>query len=97
LGHRIRIFATVIKRLEAKEGSTEIVEIDVSSLDQPLISTGSRSRFMVNSIFCDCRLRHLSTERAPEKRNGPSSGELEAVMQLADTVPGEVFNCDRDQ
>ena len=33
----------------------------------------------------------------PEKRNGPSSGELEAVMELADTVPGEVFSCDRDR
>ena len=29
--------------------------------DQLRLSIGSRSRFMVNSIFCDCRWRQLST------------------------------------
>jgi hypothetical protein len=32
-----------------------------STRRQPPDSTGSRSRFIVNSIFCDCRWRQLST------------------------------------
>jgi hypothetical protein len=31
------------------------------------------------------------------KETAPALGEPEAVMELADTVPGEVFNCDRDR
>ena len=33
----------------------------------------------------------------PRKETAPALGELEAVVELADTVPGEVFNCDRDR
>jgi len=33
----------------------------------------------------------------PRKETAPALGELEAVMELADTVPGEVFSCDRDR
>ena len=33
----------------------------------------------------------------PRKETAPALGEPEAVMELADTVPGEVFNCDRDR
>ena len=33
----------------------------------------------------------------PRKETAPALGEPEAVMELADTVPGEVFSCDRDR
>jgi hypothetical protein len=55
----------------------------------------SGGRALPHEFFADERVSwHRLT---PEKRNGPSSGELEAVMELADTLPGEVFSCDRDR
>jgi hypothetical protein len=67
-------------------------------------SAGKRWKYSAASFLAAVRPREfLADERVswhrltPEKRNGPSSGELEAVMELADTVPGEVFNCDRDR
>ncbi len=68
--------------------------IAVSNRDQPPASTGSRNRFMVNSIFCDCKV-------APALDRGLVAILREALeifrgdLFSRDAQPGEFFTDER--
>src|SRR5258708_21634888 len=77
-----------------------LVKVSIRSLAaQQRPSIGSRSRFIVNSMFCDCRWRQLSTSvwyRSFGKRwnrgDRPPAGEvaLRAWRKSARAITGEI-------
>jgi hypothetical protein len=59
---------------------------------------GKSRRHQRNACARSSRPKGVSWHRlTPGKETAPALGELEAVRELPDTVPGEVFNCDRDR
>ncbi len=76
-----------VESFPASSLRTKIMGAKVSPApDQPRPSIGSRNRFMVNSIFCDCSSRQLSTSvmyRSFGKRSKYSKASLLAVLGFA--------------